>query len=325
MPVKNKEIEPIMNEYGRKAEPFLFIIDFEGEQAEILTLPEARQQKILFQTINYQNFTSEIYEPLPYYFRKHPVDFQTYHSAFEQVMAEINYGNSYLLNLTFPTPIDTDLDLKSIFHRSHAAFKMLVPEKFVVFSPEIFVTIKNGVISSYPMKGTIDANIENARTIILEDKKETAEHNTIVDLIRNDLSMVAGNVRVERFRFIERIDTNLKSLLQVSSHIAGDLHPGYENQIGSIITGLLPAGSISGAPKTKTVEIIKQAEIDRRGFYTGIFGYFDGKDLESCVMIRFIEQTSGGLVFRSGGGITFMSDCESEYREMIDKVYVPII
>jgi para-aminobenzoate synthetase component 1 len=87
----------------------------------------------------------------------------------------------------------------------------------------------------------------------------------------------------------------------------------------------LPAGSISGAPKKKTVEIIKDAEGYERGYFTGIFGIFDGKDLDSSVMIRFIESIDSKLCYKSGGGITFMSKPELEYQEMIDKVYVPII
>jgi para-aminobenzoate synthetase component 1 len=87
----------------------------------------------------------------------------------------------------------------------------------------------------------------------------------------------------------------------------------------------LPAGSISGAPKKKTIEIIRQAEITERGYYTGIFGIFDGSALDSGVMIRFIEQKNDQMIFRSGGGITVNSQPEQEYREMIDKVYVPFV
>ena len=83
-------------------------------------------------------------------------------------------------------------------------------------------------------------------------------------------------------------------------------------------------GSISGAPKKKTVEIIKSVEREERGYYTGIAGIFDGKDLDSCVMIRFIEKNNNSFRYRSGCGITFLSELTSEYQEMIDKVYVPI-
>ena len=174
------------------------------------------------------------------------------------------------------------------------------------------------------MKGTIDADIENAQNIILSDSKEIAEHNTIVDLIRNDLSLVAENVVVDEFRYLSHIQTSHRNLWQVSSQISGELPANYNNHLGDIIFKMLPAGSISGAPKTKTVEIITNTEKYNRGYYTGIFGYFDGSNLDSCVLIRYIENDNGQLVYKSGGGITFMSEAEKEYDEILKKVYVPI-
>ena len=239
-------------------------------------------------------------------------------------MKNISKGYTYLLNLTCATPIKINLTLKEIFYLSEAKYKLYYKNKFVVFSPEIFIQISNGQISSYPMKGTIDASIVNAEQIILNDKKEIAEHYTIVDLIRNDLSMVSKKVRVEKFRYIEKINTNNKNLLQVSSKIVGDIDENYYANIGNIIFNLLPAGSICGAPKKKTVEKILHIEDYKRGFYTGIFGIFDGFNLDSCVMIRYIEREKNKLVFKSGGGITQFSKAINEYNEMIDKIYVPI-
>jgi para-aminobenzoate synthetase component I len=86
----------------------------------------------------------------------------------------------------------------------------------------------------------------------------------------------------------------------------------------------LPAGSICGAPKKKTIDLIQSAENHERGYYTGVFGCFDGENLHSGVMIRFIEKTSDGLVYKSGGGITHLSHPKEEYNEMIKKIYVPI-
>ena len=230
-----------------------------------------------------------------------------------------------MLNLTFPTRIETDLTLDDIFHLSSAKYRLLVKDSFVVFSPEIFVQIHGGIISSFPMKGTIDAHLEDAEAIILGDAKELAEHTTIVDLIRNDLSIIAKHVRLEQFRYIDHIHTNQKDLLQVSSKISGELPADYHKHIGTILFDLLPAGSVTGAPKRKTVDIIKSVEPYNRGYYTGVFGYFDGSSLDSGVMIRFIEQTPGGPVYKSGGGITVSSSAEKEYEEMVDKVYVPIV
>jgi para-aminobenzoate synthetase component 1 len=115
-----------------------------------------------------------------------------------------------------------------------------------------------------------------------------------------------------------------KNLLQVSSEICGELDADYANHLGGILLKLLPAGSVSGAPKPKTLEIIKAVEEEVRGYYTGVFGYFNGEDLDSGVMIRFIENSQGRYFYRSGGGITTQSDVESEYQETIDKVYVPV-
>jgi para-aminobenzoate synthetase component 1 len=171
------------------------------------------------------------------------------------------------------------------------------------------------------MKGTIDATLPNAKEILLNNQKEIAEHATIVDLIRNDLSLVAEDVTVTKFRFYEEIKTQTGVIGQISSEITGTLPDNYHAQIGDILFKLLPAGSISGAPKLKTVEIIQQVEQDERGYYTGVAGYFDGENLDSCVLIRYIDANK---IYRSGGGITFQSNLADEYKEMIDKVYVPI-
>ncbi len=87
----------------------------------------------------------------------------------------------------------------------------------------------------------------------------------------------------------------------------------------------MPAGSISGAPKQKTLEIIRKAEYQDRGYYSGICGVFDGNNLDSGVMIRYIENQHGSTYYRSGCGITSMSDLHVEYQEMIDKVYLPLV
>ena len=158
---------------------------------------------------------------------------------------------------------------------------------------------------------------------MLSSKKELAEHFTIVDLIRNDLSRVARRVEVSRFRYIDHIKTHRNEILQMSSEIRGVLRPEFEKAPGDMLLAMLPAGSVSGAPKKKTCEIIRQAEGYDRGFYTGVMGLFDGKNIDSGVMIRFVEQTPEGLVYKSGGGITSQSNCEEEYHELIDKIYVP--
>ncbi|MBA7533736.1 Isochorismate synthase MenF [subsurface metagenome] len=312
-----------INQFGQQSIPFLLIIDFEIKRPiiyPIFNLPT----DILFQTTIHKNSSITTKTTTDFRFKKFPVNFRIYKKAFDKIQDNIRAGNTYLLNLTFPTKIETNLSLKEIFLLSKAKYKLLFNDRFVVFSPETFIRIFGGKIYSYPMKGTIDANIPNAREVILNDVKETAEHNTIVDLIRNDLSIVSNNVTVEKYRYIDELVTNDKRLLQVSSVISGDLPENYKEILGDIIFSLLPAGSISGAPKKKTIRIIKDTESYERGYYTGIMGYFDGENFDSAVMIRFIEKKNECLIYKSGGGITYLSDPRSEYEELIKKVYVPI-
>ncbi|MBE0663214.1 MAG: aminodeoxychorismate synthase component I [Bacteroidales bacterium] len=315
-----------MNHYGKSRRPFLFVIDFLMQQPIIIPLDEVNPEYILY---NLNGFTNASLKPgnftQSFTFSKEPPGFGRYQEAYHYAMKHLLHGNSFLLNLTMPTAIETNLALKEIFYRSGAAYKLWYEDKIVVFSPELFVKITNGRIESHPMKGTIDASVPDAENRILGDPKEIAEHNTIVDLIRNDLNRVARNVHVEKFRFVTAVRTQNKTLLQVSSGIAGNLDANYNENIGDLIFGLLPAGSISGAPKKKTIEVILESERYERGYYTGIFGIFDGHNLDSGVMIRFIENIEGKLFFKSGGGITVNSRCEDEYQELIDKVYLPFV
>ena len=313
----------LMNRYSSEKEPYLFIIDFEMKYPEIHKLSSV-PPGIKFQTPLCSNVTQGQGNTDVIALTRYPIDYETYSEAFTNVYRNIALGNSYLLNLTFPSLIETDLTLEEIFLTSIAKYKLLYNNKFVVFSPEIFIRISNGVIKSFPMKGTIDASVGDAENVILNDRKEKAEHNTIVDLIRNDLSLFAERVVVDRYRYIDEIKTDGGVLLQVSSEITGHLFPGYENHLGDIITGMLPAGSVSGAPKKQTMEIIRESEKYDRGWYTGIFGVFDGKSLDSAIMIRYIEDDAGKFIYKSGGGITFMSDPAKEYLELISKIYVPV-
>ena len=313
-----------MNRWGEARQPFLFIIDFEMKAPVVVPLNEAAENGIYFTFDNLNNLTNHTVERKEFTFNKFPVSFDLFKKSFDEVLGEIKKGNSFLTNLTFPTPITTNLTLNEIFLLSEAPYKLLFKDLFVVFSPELFIEIKGGKISSYPMKGTIDASIPEAASNILGDPKETAEHHTIVDMIRSDISSVSTNVKVEKFRFLNTIRTHKMTLLQVSSEVTGELPEDYHAHLGDIFARLLPAGSICGAPKKKTIEIIMRSEIYERGYYTGVFGFFDGQDLRSAVMIRYIEKNGSDLLFKSGGGITFSSDPKKEYQELIDKVYVPI-
>lgn len=336
------EFESTLNQWGRDQVPFLFLVDFEMEnllawkigetpKAVLFSIneppdlfrfaPAPAKNKALFPSPSEGGRRRERARAMV---RLHPLSLSDYKSKFDFVQGRIHVGDSYLTNLTIKTKIELSFSLEELFFASIAKYKLCWKNRFLVFSPEPFIQIKNGKIFSFPMKGTIDAALHDAAEKIFSDPKELSEHVTIVDLIRNDLSAIATKVTVNRFRYAERIRTDRKDLLQVSSEISGDLSGNYASTIGTILISLLPAGSVSGAPKKKTIQIIREAEKEKRGFYTGVFGCFDGRNLDSAVMIRFIEQAGENFYYRSGGGITAQSEVEKEYQEAIDKIYVPV-
>ncbi|TLU98190.1 aminodeoxychorismate synthase component I [Dyadobacter luticola] len=314
-----------LNAWGKSKTPFVFLVDYRIQNPVAWKLAEVDSQELQFhfQGFSNQDISSKEEPVSDFYFYKNPVSFEVYRDKFEHVLKNLKAGNSFLTNLSIETPINTNLSLQEIYRNSDARFRVWYRDEFVCFSPEIFVRVKGNQISSFPMKGTIDASLPNAEKTILSDHKEAAEHATIVDLIRNDLSMVAEKVWVEKYRYIDQIETHDKALLQVSSEVAGILPDDFDGKFGDLLLKLLPAGSVTGAPKPSTLKIIEEAEGYERGFYTGVMGYFDGENFESAVMIRFIENKNGSLVFKSGGGITALSDAKSEYQEIIDKVYLP--
>ncbi len=318
------EFTSVLNSLGRKRTPFLFVIDFEMEDAFASPLSEIDPKAIRYNFQGFTNVKDQSQKSRPV-LDKNPISFEKYKERFDKVMIHLNRGDSFLANLTVRTELKTHLNLKELFQIAQARYKLFFKNRFIIFSPEPFIQIRNNKIFSFPMKGTIDAAFPNAREVILNDRKELSEHVTIVDLIRNDLSHVANHVEVASFRYIEEVKTSGKTLLQVSSKITGRLEGDYWSRIGDIIVTLLPAGSVSGAPKAKTLEIISNAEGEKRGFYTGVCGYFDGFTVDSAVMIRFIENIDGSLYYRSGGGITAMSQPKKEYEEAIEKIYVPVI
>ncbi|UOU99451.1 aminodeoxychorismate synthase component I [Chryseobacterium daecheongense] len=313
-----------MDELSLQQVPYFFIIDFLGKNVEIYKENEIKKSGLLidFQSISSSKNKHTLSKKVEW--KSYPETLKSFKSGFDLVQKNIRLGNSYLVNYTRKTRIETNLTLEEIFYHSQAKYKVFYKDFFVFFSPETFVKIIDGKIFTYPMKGTIDASLENAAEILKNDKKEKAEHYTVVDLLRNDLSMVANEVKVDQFQHIDFIKTQQKDLFAMSSEISGKIKPEFDGKIGSLMRKLLPAGSILGAPKPKTLEIILEAEGYNRGYYTGVCGWFDGKNLDSCVMIRFIEKENNTLYFKSGGGITHMSKLEDEYQEMKNKIYVPI-
>jgi len=327
-----------LNQWGQEKKPFVFLIDF--EQKKPLAWPvDACPDDFQFKFTKASSLKKELQnatiidEPLAAVghknvnsvehslITKYPIKTSDYQHKFNQVMDALHKGDSFLMNLTIPTPVQNTVHFQTYFDHAKSKYVVWLKNDFIAFSPETFIQIEAGTISTFPMKGTIDASLPNAKELLLNDSKELAEHATIVDLLRNDLSRVASKVRVTNFRYYEEIPTQNGMIGQVSSAIEGELPNDYAARIGSILYDLLPAGSVSGAPKKKTAELIASIEGTDRGYYTGIAGHFDGLNLDSCVLIRYL---GADQVYHSGGGITFQSDMASEYQEMINKVYVPV-
>jgi para-aminobenzoate synthetase component 1 len=305
-----------LNYYGSKKTPFFFCISYDLSNWEVTPLSDLKSDisySIDDNSIKNNNFIIDA-DFIPY---------SLYKKQFNNVIENIKSGNTYLLNLTAKTKIKNKLNLQSIYTHANAKYKLYYKDKFVSFSPESFIKIEDNTINTYPMKGTIDASIPNAKEKILNDEKEFAEHTMVVDLLRNDLNIVSKNVRVEKFRYIDKIRAGQKELLQVSSKISGDLSENWHSSIGDILLPLLPAGSISGTPKKKTVELINEIESYDRDFFSGIWGVYNDNTLDSSILIRFIENNQGVLYYKSGGGITIDSNIDNEYNEMKDKVYIP--
>lgn len=336
-----QEIIHRINQLGKEGNPFLFIINYKGDLAFIKRLSDIHPEECLYDFEGVSNL-KETYIPLsaPITWQIENPRYQDYKRSFDIVKSNIMAGNSYLVNLTCKVAVTCNLTLRDVFLHTNGKYKLWLKkpnqlsssedtptpqcESFVCFSPESFIKIKNGRIYSYPMKGTLDATIPHAEELLMSDKKEAAEHATIVDLIRNDLSRVAEDVRVDQYRYMDLLHTNKGDILQTSSEISGRLPEHYANTLGDILTEQLPAGSITGAPKDKTMQIIHEAESYKRGFYTGIMGIYQNGELNSAVMIRYIEQEDNQLYFKAGGGITSKSECLKEYEEVLQKIYLPI-
>lgn len=311
-----------INSAHKAKKPFLFGFNYELTDAFFVDNP-LNQSEILWRVGDVTNYNGKVEDFNNRSFIYHPITLNDYKKKFDYVMSQLQQGNSFLANLTIKTPITTNYSFEEIFARSNSRYALMIPGRLVCFSPETFVKIINNRIYSYPMKGTISGEVEGAEIIILNDYKESAEHYTIVDFIRSDLSRVSHNIRVDRLRYIQRLATSKGAILQVSSEVSGTLPDDYE--LGDLLLKILPAGSISGAPKPSTLSILAEAEGEPRGYYTGIFGYYDGFQLNTAVMIRYIENDNDQLYFRSGGGITINSNLESEYNEVLEKIYLPFL
>lgn len=188
-------------------------------------------------------------------------------------------------------------------------------------SPETLVKLEDGVLHTFPLAGTrprgkTDEEDKALEAELLADEKELAEHNMLVDLGRNDLGKVSrfGTVEVEKLHSIERYS----HVMHIGSTVRGQLKP--ECDALSAIEAVLPAGTLSGAPKIRACQLIGQLENNKRGIYGGAIGYIDFTgNMDTCIAIRIAYRKNGQVFVRSGAGIVADSVPEKEYQECINK------
>lgn len=188
-------------------------------------------------------------------------------------------------------------------------------------SPETLVKLEDGVLHTFPLAGTRPRGRTDVEDRVLEeellaDKKELAEHDMLVDLGRNDLGKISkfGSVQVEKLHSIERFS----HVMHIGSTVRGEIAEGFDAL--SAIEAVLPAGTLSGAPKIRACQLIAELENNRRGIYGGAIGYIDFTgNMDTCIAIRIVYKKNGKVFVRSGAGIVADSDPEKEYEECLNK------
>ncbi len=214
----------------------------------------------------------------------------------------------------------------------YRALRRLNPSPFLFFldfgsfavvgsSPEILVRVRDGTVSLRPLAGTRrrGATFEEDQRLaaeLLADPKECAEHLMLLDLARNDVGRVAaiGSVKVTEQMVIERYS----HVMHICSHVEGRLDPK-RDAMDALAAGF-PAGTLSGAPKVRAMEIIDELEPERRNLYGGAVGYFAGDgSMDTCIVLRTAIVKDGRMVVQAGCGVVSDSDPASEYQEILDK------
>ncbi|TBR19249.1 anthranilate synthase component I [bacterium] len=218
-------------------------------------------------------------------------------------------------------PFDIYRDLRSLNPSPYMFFLKLKDFILVGSSPEMLVRCENGILEARPIagtrrRGTNDLEDSKLAKELLQDKKERAEHVMLVDLARNDLGRVAktGNVTVGEFMRVERYS----HVMHIVSDVTAELNP--KNDAYDVLRACFPAGTVSGSPKIRAMEIIDELENTRRGPYAGCVGYFSfSQNMDTCITIRTIVIKGNTAYIQAGAGIVLDSIGENEYLESINK------
>jgi len=220
------------------------------------------------------------------------------------------------------TAIEIFTKLREINSSAYSFYFPFQKSEFFGASPETLVKVKNKKIETHPIAGTGPRGKNRAEDLIYESKllasqKEAAEHLMLVDLARNDIGRVAipGTVEVNEYRQVLR----LTNVMHLSSIVTGQLNS--KHQDFDVFKSCFPAGTLSGAPKIRAMEILSQLELQPRGFYGGAMVAFDfNGGFDSCIAIRGIEVVKNKAILRAGAGIVADSDSLSEYQEIHHKI-----
>jgi anthranilate synthase component 1 len=226
-----------------------------------------------------------------------------------------------LVRHTGASPFAIYRALRSVNPSPYMYYLHLGDFQIVGASPELLVRVEDGVVSNHPIAGTRPRGQDSARDITLEedlknDEKECAEHLMLVDLARNDVGRISepGTVEVTQFMDIERYS----HVMHLVSHVQGRLRKGLTQF--DALRACFPAGTVSGAPKIRAMEIIAELELDKRGPYAGAVGYFDfSGNLDTAIAIRTIIIRDSTAYVQAGAGIVADSVPEREYQECLNK------
>ncbi len=273
-----------------------------------------------FQTIKQVDYT-DVYNPFMEI--NNSICFQDYKEVLNKIKNNIENGNTYQVNYTFDKFLKAGcseqnlyLALRQVQRTYYCAFIKNYDDTILSFSPELFFEIEGNKIITKPMKGTIKkGKTEEENKINKEflsiDEKNRAENVMIVDLLRNDIGKICktGSINVKSLFDIEEYPT----LYQMTSTIEGELkeNTSFEN----ILEALFPCGSVTGAPKIKTMQIIDQIEKDYRAVYCGAIGYISPEKSMFSVPIRILQKQDKSWQYRVGSGVVWDSDIENEWKE----------
>ena len=253
---------------------------------------------------------------------------EAYCSMVEQAKKHIREGDIFQIVLS--NRLEAGFE-GSLFH-TYRVLRTMNPSPYMFYfsgtdvevagaSPETLVKLEDGVLHTFPLAGTRPRGKTPEEDLALEkellsDEKELAEHNMLVDLGRNDIGKISrfGSVEVEKYHCIERYS----HVMHIGSTVKGILKQGKDAL--DAIEAVLPAGTLSGAPKLKACQLINAFENNKRGIYGGAVGYIDfSGNLDTCIAIRIAYKKNGKVFARSGAGIVADSVAETEYQECINK------